>query len=130
MSDNVPIGEFTEMHWTGLGKCLLAYLPQQRREQIIDESELPRSTANTITDPDELRRELKQIREQGYAIEDEERREGIRGVEVPILTPDDEILGSIGLTGPVNRFDATQITEYITLLEEKATVVKLRTVYY
>lgn len=130
ISDNIPIGEFTEMHWTGLGKCLLAYLPADRRERIIAESDLPRATENTITDPDELHAELATIREQGYAIENEERRDGIRGVDVPILTPDDEIIGAIGLTAPVNRLGAAQLSEYTTLLQNKANVIKLKTVYY
>jgi DNA-binding IclR family transcriptional regulator len=130
VSDNVPIGEFTEMHWTGLGKCLLAHLPPHRRDRIIERSDLPRATDNTITDPDALRAELAAIREQGYAVEDEERREGIRGVDVPILTPDDEIIGAVGLSGPVDRFDATQLSKYATLLQNKANVIKLKTVYY
>lgn len=130
VSDNVPIGEFTEMHWTGLGKCLLAYLPSARADRIIEESELPRATSKTITDPDELRRELETIRERGYSIEDEDRREGVRCVAVPILDPDDAILGSIGLTGPTNRFGAQQLSTYVSLLESKANVVKLKTAYY
>jgi DNA-binding IclR family transcriptional regulator len=40
ISDNVPVGESTEMHWTGLGKCILAHLPADRREEIIESSEL------------------------------------------------------------------------------------------
>jgi len=130
VSDNVPLGEFTDMHWTSLGKCLLAYLPSARTEAIIADSDLPRATANTITDPDELRAELDTIRSQGYSIEDEERREGIRSVAVPILAPDDTVLGSIGMTGPTNRFDATQLSEYVSLLESKANVIKLRVTYY
>jgi len=130
VSDNIPIGEFTEMHWTSLGKCLLAHLPQSRQSEIIAESDLPRATENTITDEDTLHQELHAIREKGYAIENEERREGIRSLAVPILTPDDEVLGSIGLTGPTNRFDAEQISQYVSLLESKSNVIKLKTVYY
>jgi len=130
ISDNVPVGEFTEMHWTGLGKCLLAHLPSDRRETIVAESALPRATENTITDPAQLRDELTTIRERGYAIEDEERRDGIRGVDVPILTPEDQIIGAIGLTAPVSRLDAAQLSEYTTLLQNKANVIKLKTVYY
>jgi len=129
ISDNIPIGEFTEMHWTGLGKCLLAHLPEERREGIIEQSDLPRATDNTITDPDALREELTAIRNRGYAIENEERRDGIRGIDVPILTSDDEIIGAIGLTGPVNRFNAGQLSEYATLLQNKANVIRLKTVY-
>jgi len=130
VSDNIPIGEFTEMHWTSLGKCLLANLPRSRRAEIIAESEFPRGTENTITDVDSLAEELHAIRERGYAIEDEERREGIRSLAVPILTPDGDILGSIGLTGPTNRFDTERISQYVPLLESKSNVIKLKTVYY
>lgn len=130
ISDNVPVGEFTEMHWTGLGKCLLAHLPPDRRETIVAESALPRATENTITDPAQLHDELTTIRERGYAIEDEERRDGIRGVDVPILTPENQIIGAIGLTAPVSRLDARQLSEYATLLQNKANVIKLKTVYY
>lgn len=130
VSDNIPIGEYTEMHWTGLGKCLLAHLPESRRTEVIEGSDLPRATENTITDPAALRRELARVREQGYAIENEERREGIRGVDVPILTPDGDVIGAIGLSGPVNRFDAAQLSEYLSLLRNKANILKLKTVYY
>lgn len=130
VSDNIPIGEFTEMHWTGLGKCLLAHLPENRRNTIIENSNLPRATTHTITEPDELRSELANIRRQGYAVEDEERREGIRGADVPILTPNGNLLGAIGISGPVNRLDASQLSEYVSLLKDKANVIKLKTIYY
>jgi len=130
VSDNIPTGEFTEMHWTGLGKCLLAHLPRQRREAIIEDSDLPRATENTITDPEQLREELLTIRDQGFAIEDEERRDGIRSVDVPILMPEGKIIAAIGVTGPINRFGAEQLPQYISILRDKANEIKLKTVYY
>lgn len=130
VSDNIPIGEFTEMHWTSLGKCVLAYLPRTRRKELIIERDLAKATANTITETDALRNELEEIRDHGYSIEDEERREGIRSVAVPILSPDEDILGAIGLTGPTNRFDAEQLLDYVSLLENKANVIYLKTTYY
>ncbi|RQH01425.1 IclR family transcriptional regulator [Natrarchaeobius oligotrophus] len=129
VSDNIPAGEFTEMHWTSLGKCILAYLPEPRRAEIIAESDLPRATPNTITDADLLERECETIRQRGYAIEDEERREGMRSISVPILDPDENVLGAIGVTGPTNRFDPESMYTYSRLLERKANVVKLRIVY-
>ncbi|RQG94231.1 IclR family transcriptional regulator [Natrarchaeobius chitinivorans] len=129
VSDNIPVGEFTEMHWTSLGKCILAYLPSDRREEILAENPLPRATDETITDEGALRQECERIRSQGYAIENEERREGIRSVSVPILTPEEEILGAIGVTGPTNRFEVETMSRYVSLLEEKANIVKLQTVY-
>lgn len=129
VSDNIPVGEFTEMHWTSLGKCILAYLPSDRRDEILAENPLPRATSETITDESALLRECDRIRSQGYAIENEERREGIRSVSVPILTPEEEILGAIGVTGPTNRFEVETMSRYVTLLQEKSNIIKLQTVY-
>ncbi len=88
VSDNIPIGEFTEMHWTSLGKCILAHLPAERRNEFFADGPFPQATYNTITEASALRRECERIRSQGYAIEDEERRDGIRSVSVPILSPE------------------------------------------
>jgi len=130
VSDNVPIGECTEMHWTGLGKCLLAYQPETKQNKIIEDSDLPKATDETITDPEELRKELHAIKKQGYAIENEERREGIRSAAVPVLTPDDQILGAIGLTGPTGHFGHEQMSSDIALLQRKANIIKIQAIYY
>lgn len=128
--DKAPTGEFTRMHWTSLGKSILAHLPEERIHAIVDEHGLPEATDRTITDREELFAELESIRETGYAIEDEERRENIRAIAVPIFM-DGEVAGSISVSGPVSRFSDARIgTELVAALEDRANVIELRLCHY
>lgn len=96
------ISRYTPIHNNGAGKALLAHLPEERMESIVDEHGLPASTDQTITDRAELRAELDQIREQGYALSDQERYEGVRSVFSPIVVGG-TVLGAVGIAGPSSR---------------------------
>lgn len=90
------------LHYTASGKAILAYLPRERIEEIIDRRGLPARTENTITDPEELFAELEKTRERGYAYNDGEEIEGFRAVGAPIRNPDGEVLGSLSVSGPAS----------------------------
>lgn len=96
------ISRYTNIHNSGAGKAVLAHLPEERAKKILDERGLPPSTYNTITDRDELSREIEQIRDQGYALSDEERYVGIRAVFSPVIVGE-KVHGAIGVAGPSNR---------------------------
>ena len=66
------------------GKLLLAFLNPREREQLYSNEVLPAYTPQTITDPEDLRRELDLIRERRYAVDRGERYEFLRGVAVPV----------------------------------------------
>lgn len=97
-------GMYEHMHQAAVGKAILAYLPRDRVEAIVDRHGLPQRTEHTITDFDELMENLGQIRDRGYAIDDEESILGLRCVAAPIKTSDEEVLGSISISGPKSRF--------------------------
>jgi IclR family transcriptional regulator, acetate operon repressor len=63
-------------HYTALGKCLVAFLPEEEREEMLSRLRLEMLTPRTITDTEELREELLLTRERGYATNDEEHEEG------------------------------------------------------
>jgi DNA-binding IclR family transcriptional regulator len=69
------------------GKLLLAYRPREEREQLYAEG-LRRYNPATIVDPDQMERELTQIKLQGYALGRGERMAASRGLAVPIMGPD------------------------------------------
>lgn len=127
--DNAPIGEFTNMHWTALGKAILARLPEERVEDIVETYGLPDSLDATITDSGALFDELATTRDREYALEDEERREGIRSVAVP-LTVDEDVVGAISVTGPKERFDDARIErEIVPQLRSTRNVIELEYAY-
>lgn len=130
VGDQIPIGEHTHMHWTSLGKAILAHLPKERVNEVVDRHGLPAGTRYTIVDRAALDDELATIRDQGYAIDDAERRRGIRGVAVPILNANEEIVGSVGIAGPKTRFDEDYIADIVDILWEKRNVIEVRNNFY
>jgi DNA-binding IclR family transcriptional regulator len=121
------VGKQQPMHSTSLGKTILAYLPQDRTERLIESMELERFTSNTTTSADTLRTELEEIRQRGYGIDDEENIEGLRCVSAPVENGD-TVLGAISITGPLSRFTDNRIHgELSDLAIGAANVIELNT---
>ena len=117
------VGTRVHLHSTGLGKAILAHLPEQRLDEIVDRHGLRRETPNTITSRDALDRELETIRERGYAFDREEYLAGLRCVAAPILDENEEVLGAISVSGPTNRFKGEYLER--TLPDEVLEVANL-----
>lgn len=132
--DNTPTGEFTNMHWTATGKAILAHRDRSRIEAIIDEHGLPRATDQTITDRDALFDHLETVREQGYAVESEERRSGVVAVAVPIFdTTSQEVVAALSISGPRQRVldgNGSVDPDKIEALRNRANVAELRYNHY
>jgi len=99
------VGGRAPAHCTGLGKAMLAYLPETEICQLYAESGLHRFTPNTITDVTELLSELVSIRERGYAIDNEEHEPDVKCVAVPIWNYRQKVVGAISVSGPASRID-------------------------
>lgn len=126
MYDNAPTGEYTNMHWSSLGKVILANLPQRRIMDIVETHGLPSATDDTITSRDHLFNELETVREQGFAIEDEEHRTGLRAVAVPVVV-EDTVLGSISISGPKSRLGIDSVmNEYLDSIESAANLIEIQ----
>lgn len=128
--DEIPIGDHTEMHWTSLGKAILANLSAEKRDEIIENHGLPRGTDKTLTSHSELETALKQVREREYAIDDEEHLRGVRGVAVPIYNRNEEVIVSLGITGPRGRFTSTYMANLLTILQYTKNEIEVRNQYY
>jgi IclR family pca regulon transcriptional regulator len=82
---------------SSLGRAMLAFMPEAEVERILDLG-VPRLTSHTITDRPNLLKELKEIRELGYAFNDQEVAVGVRGVAVPVLGDSDQPVAAINLS--------------------------------
>jgi len=127
--DNAPVGEYTNMHWTALGKAILSHLPASYVDDIVDAYGLPDRQENTIIDRSALTAELARVRDRNYAVEDEERRAGIRSVAVPIVV-DEEVVGALSVSGPKERLDDARIqNELLPALRSRVNVVEVKFTY-
>lgn len=94
-----------KMHTVAAGKAILAYLPDERVDEILDTHGMEAATTNTTTDRETLFEELKDIRQQGYALDNEERIEGMRSIAAPIVDRAGAVHGSITVYGPTQRIN-------------------------
>lgn len=124
------IGQQVYLHNTGLGNAILAYLPQDRVNEIIDHHGMPAATKNTITDRDKLFEELQHVYENGYALDDEARVKGLRCVAVPIVNNNDKVEGAISVSGPTSRFQDERFYEKLPeKLQSVANIIELNITY-
>jgi DNA-binding IclR family transcriptional regulator len=116
-------GWYLYMHSSASGKAMLAEHPEERVYEIVDEWGLPKHTRNTITDTDELLAELETIRQQGYAVNDEEHTNGVRAIAMPVRDTDGSVFGTLDISGPSYRLpDSVQLADllrpYVRELED------------
>lgn len=91
------------LHSTSTGKIFLAQMSEDDLNLFLSKG-LPAKTDKTITSADELRAELDQVRERGFATSLEEDQEGINAVAVPVKQADGTVIAAIGTVGPSYRF--------------------------
>ncbi|WP_416841489.1 IclR family transcriptional regulator [Haloferax sp. DFSO52] len=107
------VGERVYLHSTSIGWAILANLPEQRVNDIIDQWGLPKFTENTVTDREELFEGLAEVRETGVAFNKEENVEGLRSVGVPVMGADGEVVGALSVSAPTHRMKGKRYTEEI-----------------
>jgi len=122
------IGARLPMYCTALGKAILSFGPPQRTREVLARKLKPR-TPRTITSPEALLAELKTIRAQGYALDDEENELGIRCVSAPILDYTRQAIAAMSISGPSNRVDRRRCVELAPLVCEAAQRVSKRMGY-
>lgn len=116
----IKLGESLPLYTGGSGKVLLAFLPDEEIEKFLQEEKLVSFTKNTITNPEKLLKNLKEIREKGYAIAIDERIAGATTIGAPIFDYKNRVVASISISGPTERFTKQKIKIFIPLAKEAA----------
>jgi len=105
-------------HCTALGKVLLAFLSEDDFNSLYKNNENLVSIApNSISSFDDLRRELKKVKEQFYATDREEFKVGINCISYPVFNVNKEVIAAISLTGPATRLTLDKMEEEKYILE-------------
>jgi DNA-binding IclR family transcriptional regulator len=113
----MDVGTRRPLHAGASSKALMAYLPQNEIQSIVDRG-LSKMCINTITDPDTLAGELAAIRRQGYAESQEETDLGAWGVATPVFDGRGDVIAAIGIAGPSSRLSNALVESYVTLCKD------------
>jgi DNA-binding IclR family transcriptional regulator len=98
------VGSRLPAYCSAAGKVQIAFMKEDELDNYIRNNEFRQYTKNTITDGEVLRKQLKQVAEQGYAIDDEELDLGVKCVSAPIRDYTRRIVGAVSISGPSIRF--------------------------
>jgi IclR family KDG regulon transcriptional repressor len=121
-------GKKNPAYCTSSGKAILAFQKDHIVNQVIEYG-LKRYTDHTITNPEELRSVLKQVKKQGYSVSIEEFMEGVSSIGIPIWDYTDQVVASITITGPSQRINRRKIPLYIKKLKESGMDLSLKLGY-
>jgi len=117
------VGNRGPVHCTASGKALLACLPDERVDYILDNITFDKYTNETITDPIHLKKELTRVRQDGYAFDWGEMEEYVRCIAAPVYDHEGNAVASIGVSGPSNRITSyymkNELSEVVREIADK-----------
>ncbi|BAF58658.1 MAG: IclR family transcriptional regulator [Pelotomaculum sp.] len=114
------IGRRLPAHCTGVGKAMLAFLPEEKVKLIVEKHGLPGFTPNTITTWERLVEELARIRKEGVSFDREEIEEGLCCVAAPVIGYYRQPIGAISVSGPKLRMTEEKMSLIAGSLKEIA----------
>jgi IclR family acetate operon transcriptional repressor len=119
------IGDVSPLHATATGHAVLAHLPKSEVDELTAGT-LEGYGEETITDPVELRAELRRVRERGYAVNHNQYRPGVCAIAAPVLDGDGMPLAAVAVSLPDSRFDPGRLTELGRLVTGTAAEITAR----
>lgn len=111
-------GMRSPVYSTALGKCLLAHWPKAEVESILRRGPLKALTPRTLRDRVRFFEELRRVREQGYAVDDQEDSHGIRCIGAPIFGADGSVVAALSISAPAVRLPPRRDREVAAALKE------------
>ena len=115
-----PIGARLPMYTGAAPKVLLAFMPEEQRENTINDMELSSFTPHTITNKDSLRKILVEIRTQGYAVDEQDFEIGAFAFGAPVFDHEGKIVAGVSITTPTARCSPERRKELIPLVIKAA----------
>ena len=99
------IGARAPLHITAVGKIFLAEDGPEQWQDYARRTGLPRFTENTLTDPEQLAKELERIRRHGYAFDNEEAEKGVSCIGAGIYNDENRLVAGLSVSAPSDRLD-------------------------
>jgi len=117
---NLHPGSRLPLHATASGKLFLAYMKKGDRNRILDAAPLSACTKHTITSSEELKTQLKNIKKQGIAFDNQEFIDSMIAIAVPVFDNKNRICFTVAVHAPTTRQTIDSLSEYIPSLHHAA----------
>lgn len=111
MSTNLGVGSRLPAFWTSMGRVLLAALPPDELRALMARREQRAFTRHTLTGDDELYAEIARVREQGWALLNQELEEGLISIAAPIRNARGQTVAALNISGQANRTSEQMMRE-------------------
>lgn len=109
MSINLSLGSRLPAWCTSMGRVMLSALPDAELDRALARADIRAHTRRTVTDRDALRERILQVREQGWAIVDQELEEGLLSIAAPIRNRAGQTIAALNVSGQANRTSAAEM---------------------
>lgn len=120
MEQVLDVGLRLPAHATALGQVLLAALPDDELAELLDAYPLFPLTDRTITDREAFLERIEQVRQQGYALVDEELERGVRSIAVPIRDRRNRVVAALNVGAHIGRISAEEMTRTVLVTLRRA----------
>ena len=119
MSINLSPGSRLPAYCASMGRVLLAALPEQQARNILETSNLKSNTPHTLTNIDTLIEELRRVREQGYALIDQELEIGLRSIAIPLFDTRGSVVAALNIGVQAARTEVVEMVErYLPVMRD------------
>lgn len=129
--DPIPMysqaGKVGPAYCTGVGKAMLAFLPENTLPAILAQQSWHAFTPKTVTSPAKMTDELGIIRARGFAFDDEEHEPGIICVALPILSSRGGVLGALSVTSTTARTSLEELEKLVPTIQQIAQAIAQET---
>ncbi|MPY88943.1 MAG: helix-turn-helix domain-containing protein [Luteitalea sp.] len=112
------VGNRRYLHSTALGKVILADLDESEVLRFVRRKSLPRLTPKTIADVDQLLEELRKVRQQGHAMDNQEHEPDGRCLGAGIRGVGGRVVGALSISGPAHRMTRPYVRSLLPHLLE------------
>ena len=117
---NTWVGRRMFLHSTSVGKCLLAWLPKHEIEGLAKQQGLKKRTPKTIITMTRLLAELEHVKDEGYAVDDEENSMGARCLGGPVFDATGNVIAALGASGTLTQVDEASMPRLAEAVKEAA----------
>ena len=123
------IGKKNPVSCTSAGKVLLAFKSSDMINSLIDEAGLPQMGPNSLTDSDQLKEQLIQIKEQGYSICIDEMHENVVSIAASVRDYTGDVVAAVSVVGTSERIHDQKVYQFVETIIEAAKEISIRLGY-